>query len=108
MRYRVRYHPAVSEDLRGIARSMLPHSGKRTTARIISELRDVARSLQETPHRGSLRDEIMPGLRAIPAGRSVVVVFTVDDEAREVFVHVVAYGGSDWTSRAPDRPAKQE
>ena len=48
----------------------------------------------------------MPGLRAIPAGRSGVVVFTVDDQAREVFVHVIAYGGSHWTSRAPDRPVK--
>lgn len=93
MRYRVRFHPAVSDDLRGIARSMLPHAGKATTARVLSELRDTARSLQETPHRGSLRHEIMPGLRAIPAGRRGVVVFTVDDAAREVFISAVLQHG---------------
>ena len=96
MRYRVRFHPAVSDDLHGIARSMLPHAGKATTTRIVSELRDAARSLQEMPHRGSPRHEIMPGLRAVPAARRGVIAFTVDDAAREVFVHIIAYGGADW------------
>lgn len=103
MRYRVRFHPAVSDDLRGIARSMLPHAGPEITTRIILELRDAARALQDTPLRGSLRDEILPGLRAIPAARRGVVVFTVDDATREVFVHIIAYGGSDWMSRVPGR-----
>lgn len=103
MRYRVRFHPAVSEDLRGIARSMLPHAGPAITTRIILELRDAARSLQETPHRGSLRHEILPGLRAIPAARRGVIAFTVDETTREVFVHIIAYGGADWASRVPDR-----
>jgi toxin ParE1/3/4 len=104
MRYRVRFHPAVSDDLRGIARSMLPYAGRAITTRIVSELRDAARSLQETPHRGSLRHEIMPGLRTIPAARRGVVAFTVDDATRDVFVHIIAYGGADWVSRVPDRP----
>lgn len=101
--YRVRFHPAVSDDLRGIARSMLPHAGRTITTRIVCELRDPARSLQETPHRGSLRHEIMPGLRVIPAARRGLVAFTVDDATREVFVHIISYGGADWVSRVPDR-----
>lgn len=103
MRYRVRFHPAVSNDLLGIARSMLPHAGRTTTTRIVSELRDAARSLQDAPHRGSLRHEIIPGLRAIPAARRGVVAFTVDDTTRDVFVHIIVYGGADWVSRVPDR-----
>ncbi|MBV0892895.1 type II toxin-antitoxin system RelE/ParE family toxin [Paracoccus sp. Z118] len=105
MSYRVRFHPAVSDDLRGIARSMLPHAGKTITTRVASELRDAARSLQEAPHRGSLRHEIMPGLRAIPAARRGVIAFTVDDATREVFVLIIAYGGADWVSRVPGRRA---
>ena len=46
MRYRVRFHPAVSEDLRRIALSILPHAGEATTVRIMSELRATALSLQ--------------------------------------------------------------
>lgn len=103
MSYRVRFHPAVSDDLRGITRSMLPYAGRAITTRIVSELRDAARSLQDTPHRGSLRHEIVPGLRVIPAARRGVIVFTVDDATREVFVHIIAYGGADWTSRVPER-----
>jgi plasmid stabilization system protein ParE len=82
---------------------MAPFAGRATTERIIAQIREVARSLGQTPHRGSLRDEIMPGLRAIPAGRRGVIVFTVDDAAREVFVHVIAHGGADWIGRAPGR-----
>lgn len=103
MTYRVRFHPEVSNDLLGIARSMLPHAGPEITGRIIADLRKAARSLADTPHRGTLRPEILPGLRAIPATRRGVIVFTVDDEAREVFVHVIAYGGADWVSRVPGR-----
>ena len=103
MTYRVRFHPAVSDDLLGIARSMLPHVGAVTTARIVRGLREAARGLRETPHRGSLRDDILPGLRAIPALRRGVIAFTLDDEAREVFVHIIAYGGADWLVRLPDR-----
>lgn len=103
MTFRVRFHPAVSDDLHGIARSMLPHAGAAITGRILSEIRDAARSLREAPHRGSLRQEIMPGLRAIPATRRGVMAFTVDDDAREVFVHIIAYGGADWMSRVRDR-----
>jgi toxin ParE1/3/4 len=101
--YRVHFHPAVSDDLRGIARSILPHASKTITTRIVCELRDAARALRETPHRGSLRHEIVPGLRVIPAARRGVVAFTVDDATREVFVHIISYGGADWASRLPER-----
>ena len=103
MKYRVRFHPAVSDDLSGVARSMLPHAGAAIIIRIISDLRDAARSLQEAPHRGSLRHEILSGLRAIPAARRGVIAFTVDDDAGEVFVHIIAYGGADWMSCIQDR-----
>lgn len=69
----------------------------------MTDLRDAARNLQQTPHRGSLRNEIAPGLRAIPAARRGVIVFSVDDATREVFVHIIAYGGADWPSRLPAR-----
>ena len=56
-----------------------------------------------TPHKGSIRDEIAPGLRAIPAGRKAVIAFAVDDKAGEILVHAVTYGGTDWMARARSR-----
>lgn len=103
MSYRVRFHPKVARDLEGIARAMLPHAGAETTERILNILRDTARGLAETPHRGSTRDDILPGLRAIPAGRRGVICFTVDEAARNVLVHMVSWGGADWQSRVAAR-----
>ena len=52
---------------------------------------------------GSIRNEVAPGLRAIPAGRKAVIAFTVDDETGEILVHAVTYGGADWAARTRAR-----
>lgn len=39
-------------------------------------------------------------LRAIPAGRKAIIAFTVDDEAAEVLIYAVTYGGADWAMRS--------
>ena len=61
------------------------------------------RKLALTPHIGSLRDDIHPGLRAIPVARKGVIAFTVDDAQRAVFVVAVTYAGADWSRRARRR-----
>jgi plasmid stabilization system protein ParE len=103
VRYRLRFHPAVSEDLDAIARWLVDHAGHETAARRLAEIDEVIASLQDLPYKGSIRDEIAPGLRAIPAGRKAVIAFTVDDETREVFIHVVSYAGADWIARSRAR-----
>lgn len=102
--FRLRYHPAVSADLRGISRSLIDYAGAETTDRIVTALRGAARALRHAPHRGSIRSEIMPGLRAIPAGERGVIAFSVIDDRREVFIHMISYGGADWQSRVMRRP----
>lgn len=101
MTYRVRFHRKVSQDLCGIARAMLPHAGPQATERVLTTLRDAARGLADTPHEGTLRDDILPGLRAIPAGRRGVICLSVDDATRTVLVHVIAWAGADWQARIP-------
>ncbi len=103
MNYRIRFHPAVSEDLAQIVQLIAGYAGSEAAARRLAEIEAVIASLKQTPHKGSIRDEIAPGLRAIPAGRKAVVVFTVDDETREVLVHIVGYAGADWIRRSADR-----
>jgi hypothetical protein len=39
------------------------------------------------------------GIRAVPSGDKAVVVFHVDDEARQVTVLVVNNAGQDWGRR---------
>ncbi|SEA87201.1 type II toxin-antitoxin system RelE/ParE family toxin [Rubrimonas cliftonensis] len=106
MSHAVRLHPAVRSDLVRIGRLIGDYAGEAAARRKLTEIRAVIEKLGEIPHRGSIRDEIAPGLRAIPAGRRAVVVFTVDDATRTVFVHAIGYAGSDWISAARSRPAR--
>ena len=100
MTYRVRMHPAVAEDLAAIAEMIARYAGPEAAERRLGEIEAVVNSLSETPMKGSLRAEIAPGLRAIPAGRKAVIAFSVNEAAREVLVHVIGYAGSDWIARS--------
>lgn len=75
---------------------MADYSGRTVAERRLAEIEAAVLALAETPHKGSLRHEIAPGLRAIPAGRRAVVAFTVDDATRTILVHAITYGGADW------------
>jgi plasmid stabilization system protein ParE len=100
---RLRVHPAVSDDLDAIMRWRLDDAGRAAAERRLAEIEEASAGLKPVPHKGSLRDEIAPGLRAIPAGRKAGVAFTVDDAAGEVFVHAVTYAGADWMTRSRSR-----
>ena len=103
MSYRIRYHPLVARDLDAIAHWILDYAGSDAAARKLAEIEAAIVTLKTTPHKGSLRDEIAPGLRAIPAGRKAVIAFAVDDDAGEVLIYAVTYGGADWAMRSSAR-----
>lgn len=103
MSYRIQFHPAIAGDLNAIARWLIDNAGPQSAARRLDEIEATIASLADVPHKGSRRDEIAPGLRAIPAGRKAVVAFTVDDDAREVYIHAVTYAGADWIMRSKTR-----
>jgi len=101
--YRIRYHPLIARDLDAIAQWILDYAGPDSAARKLAEIEAAIATLKATPHKGSLRTEIAPGLRAIPAGRKAVIAFTVDDDLAEVLIYAVTYGGADWAMRSSKR-----
>lgn len=103
MSYRIRYHPLVARDLDAIARWILDYAGPDVAARKLAEIEAAVATLKATPHKGSLRDEIATGLRAIPAGRKAVIAFVVDYDAGEVLIYAITYGGADWSIRSSAR-----
>ena len=103
MIYRIRFHPLVVRDLDAIAQWIIDYVGPEAAARKLAEIEAAIATLKATPHKGSLRDEIAPGLRAIPAGRKAVIAFVVDDDAGEVLIYAVTYGGADWVGRSGAR-----
>ena len=107
MNYRIRYHPLVARDLDVIAQWILDYAGPEAAARKLAEIEHAIATLKATPQKGSLRDEIAPGLRAIPAGRKAVIAFVVDDDAGEVLIYAVTYGGADWATRSTKRQTER-
>jgi len=93
---RIRFHPLVARDLDAIAHWILDYAGPDAAARKLGEIEEAIATLKATPHKGSLRTEIAPGQRAIPAARKAVIAFVVDDDQTEVLIYAVTYGGPDW------------
>jgi len=101
--YRIRLHPAVSADLDAIVHWLVDYAGLEVAERKLAEIEQAIESLKQVPHKGTIRNEIAQGLRAVPAGRKATIAFTVDDDTREVWVHAVTYAGADWFARSMAR-----
>jgi len=81
----------------------LDNAGPDAAARKLAEIEAAIVSLKATSHKGSLRDEIAPGLHANPASRKTVLAYVVDDDAGEVLIYAVTCGGADWAMRGNAR-----
>lgn len=103
MHYTVYRHPDVLQDLLQIVDLIVDYSDLIIAERKITEIEATINSLQETPHIGSVRDDIYPGLRAIPTAKKGVVAFIVDDAKKSVLIVSITYAGGDWVRLAPDR-----
>jgi plasmid stabilization system protein ParE len=101
--YRTRFHPLVARDLDAIARWIVDYAGPEIAARKLAEIDAAIATQRGLAHTGSLRPDIAPGLRAIPAGRKAVIAFVVGDEAADVLIYAVTYGGADWALRTTQR-----
>lgn len=95
--YRVEERPEVVADYFAIAEHIIkwtddPAGARRRVARI----RAFVRGLKDTPYRGTMRDDLRPGLRIVPFEKRAAIAFEIDDESRTVTVLRVFYGGQDY------------
>ena len=102
-RFRVVRHPLVARDISRIASFLLEHTPPRSVAEKIAQLDKDAASLAENPWRGTRRDEITPGLRAIPSAGKGVIAFEVREDTRTVRILSITWGGFDWLGRVASR-----
>lgn len=103
MRYKVIRHPLVRDDLSKMTVFIGEYAGYDIAEKKINDIEATLLSLRDFPHVGTVRDEVYPRLRIIPAAVKAVVCFTVADDRREVYVICVSYGGADWGSRVKER-----
>ena len=60
----------------------------------VQSIREEIEGLAAAPHRGTLHDDLLPGLRHVTLRRAVVW-FDIVEEAQEVRVLAVFFGGQD-------------
>ncbi|MGV3548242.1 type II toxin-antitoxin system RelE/ParE family toxin [Rhizobium sp.] len=103
MRYRLTNHSEVPYDFAAILDLIGNYAGYRIARKKIDEIRKTIFGLKQYPHIGTAQPDIMPNLRMIPSIEKAVICFTVDDEARVVYVLSVTYAGQDWQRIAKSR-----
>ena len=108
MSYRIRFHRLVKRDLDTISHWIIDNVGVEVAYRKLTEIEQTITQLADLPHRGSTRDDIVPGLRVVPAARRAAIAFTVDDTTAEVIIQAVTYGGADWAVRSRSRTGQRE
>ena len=101
--YTILRHPGVEFDLYDIADLVAEFAGKSVARNKLAMIERTIAKLVDTPHTGTIRNDIYPGLRAIPAAGKGVVCFTVDDEQRAVYIICIAYAGTEWMKRVAQR-----
>ena len=102
-RYRITRHPLVERDLDMIQDYIAPFAGVSATLRIMQIIRQRIAELRSVPHIGMIRNDVTPGLRAIPSVEKATICFTVNDETRTVKIICVTYAGQDWQTIARER-----
>jgi plasmid stabilization system protein ParE len=96
MTYRIIYHTEIRNDLLNISKLLTDYAGAVIAENKLAQIKAAIKSLNETPHIGSLRSEIAEGLRAIPSAGKGVITFSVDDSTKTVYLISITYAGADW------------
>ena len=103
MRYKIIRSSLVEHDLENIQDYIASVGGVRSASRISREINSTILKLSDFPHVGTVRHDIMPNLRAIPAAEKATICFTINDETRTVKIVCIAYAGQNWQAIARDR-----
>lgn len=97
---RVLYHRQAQADLRDIRNWISFRVSPQFARDYLRRIRLRTENLASGSERGSLRDDIRPGMRVIGLMASISVIFVVQND--QVVILRVLHGGQDWTSAVPD------
>ena len=97
----------MDRDIARIAAFPLKFTTPLSVARKIAALDADADALGGNPCRGTRRDEISPGLRAIPSAGKGVIAFDVKEDTRTVRILSSTWPGADWMGRVAERAARE-
>lgn len=100
MNYRVVFSPEAEEQLAALYSYIAAVASPDIAARYTEAIVSYCENLQTFPHRGTMRDDVRPGLRITNYKKRAVIAFDVDVE--QVSIIGVFYGGQDYETILQD------
>jgi toxin ParE1/3/4 len=100
MAHKVIFHPHVQRELVELHDYIAEHGSPTRAVNFVLQIRAFCLGLSDFPQRGSVRDDIAPGVRVVGFRRRVSIVFTIDGE--NVWILGIFYGGRDIRLGPPD------
>lgn len=100
MIYRVVFSSEAQEQLVALYGYIANAASADIAARYTEAIVSYCESLRTFPHRGTMRDDVRPGLRITNYKKRAVIAFEVD--AEQVSILGVFYGGQDFETLLQD------
>jgi len=91
---RVVFTPRAERQIDELYQYIANHSGEPRAEAYVRRIVDYCRGFETFPSRGTVRDDILPGLRVTGFERRMTIAFMVTAEA--VLIEGVFYGGQDF------------
>lgn len=105
MSHRVVFSPEAQAQLAALYRYIAAAAAPEIAARYTDAIVSYCGSLRTFPQRGTLRDDVRPGLRITNYKKRAVIAFEVS--ADQVSIIGVYYGGQDYVARLQDDDVKR-
>lgn len=102
MTFTVRFLPEAIEQLASLYRYVAEASSPQVAADYVDAIQAHCEGLAVFPHRGTLRDDLRPGLRITHFRKRVAIAITVDDADQTVTVLGIFAGGQDYEAVLSD------
>jgi toxin ParE1/3/4 len=91
VKYEIVFTPEARDDLSELCDHIAQHGSPARALSYIARIEKACMSLQTLPHRGTLREDVRPGLRLIGFEHRTLIAFRV--KGRSVAILRILYGG---------------
>ena len=96
MNYHIVFSPAAKQQLGMLFDYIADAESSELAGQFTASIVTHCKLLQTFPCRGTMRDDVRPGLRITNYKKRVVIAFTVDEAEKTVFILGLFYGGQNY------------
>lgn len=102
MSYRVVFSPEAEEQLAALYGCTADAASPDIAARYTEAIVSYCEGLHTFPLRGTMREDVRPGLRITNYKKRTVIAFEVDTQVEQVSILGLFYGGQDYETYLQD------